>query len=64
MVLAWLAFALILFVIEPLLQHRRMEALPQAPPDFARMELVHRMLLVSSLVTGLGAVAGGHGWSF
>ena len=32
--------------------------------DFARMEWGHRVLLVASLVTVFGAVAGSHGWFF
>ena len=62
MVAIWLVFALMLFVIEPLFLHRRMEASPDATKDFARMERLHRVLLALSLITVLGAVAGSHGW--
>lgn len=64
MVLVWLAFALMLFVIEPLFLHRRMAASPDPARDFARMERIHWLLLAVSLITTLGAVAGSHGWSF
>lgn len=62
MVAIWLVFATMLFVIEPLFLHRRMEASPDPARDFARMERMHRVLLALSLITVLGAVAGSHGW--
>lgn len=64
MLLIWLAFALMLFVIEPLFLHRRMANPPDPARDFARMERLHWLLLAVSLITMLGAVAGSHGWSF
>ena len=64
MVAVWLVFAAMLFVIEPLFLHRRMERSADPARDFARMERMHWVLLVASLVTVLGAVAGSHGWVF
>ena len=64
MVAIWLVFAAMLFAIEPLFLHRRMEASPDPARDFARMEWGHRVLLAASLVTVFGAVAGSHGWFF
>ena len=64
MVAVWTAFAAMLFMIEPLFLHRRMAASPDPAADFARMERMHRILLIVSLVTTLGAVAGAHGWVF
>lgn len=64
MVLVWLAFATMLFVLEPLFLHRRMENSPDPARDFARMERIHWLLLVASLLTTLGAAAGSHGWAF
>jgi uncharacterized membrane protein len=64
MVTIWLIFMVMLFVIEPLFLHRRMESSPDPARDFARMERLHRLLLSLSLITVLGAVAGSHGWSF
>ena len=62
MVAVWLAFATMLFVAEPLFLHRRMEASLTPEQDFARMEQVHRVLLLASLLTVLGAAAGSHGF--
>jgi len=66
MVLVWLLFAFILFVGEPLILHARFEHLARRAPAaaFARLHLVHWILLGLSLVTILGAVAGSHGWTF
>ena len=64
MVLVWLAFATMLFVIEPLFLHKRMEASPDPARDFARMERLHRVALAFSLLTLAGAVMGSHGWAF
>lgn len=50
-----------LFVIEPLFLHRRMEDSSQPATDFHRMEVGHRGLLGLAVVTLLGAVAGSHG---
>lgn len=64
MVAVWLAFAAMLFVIEPLHLHRRMAASPDPARDFARLERLHRVALALSLLTVAGAVAGSHGWAF
>jgi len=64
MVAMWLAFAVMLFVIEPLHLHKRMAASLEPERDFALMERMHRVALALSLVTLAGAVAGGHGWAF
>jgi hypothetical protein len=64
MVIIWLVFMLMLFVIEPLFLHRRMEFSPDPARDFARMERLHWLLLALSLITVFGAVAGSHGWAF
>ena len=64
MVAVWLVFTTMLFVIEPLFLHKRLEASPDPARDFARMERLHWVALAVSLVTLLGAVAGSHGWAF
>lgn len=61
MVGLWAIFAAMLFVIEPLFLHRRMERSATPATDFARMERMHRLLLALAIVTLLGAMAGSHG---
>ncbi len=63
MVLVWLAFAAMLFVLEPLFLHRRFVSRARANPRaaFRAMHWLHWALLVLSLITILGAVAGSHG---
>jgi uncharacterized membrane protein len=64
MVLLWLMFAAMLFVIEPLSLHRRLDdavAAGASSAVFDRMERFHRVMLTLSLVTVLGAVGGSHG---
>lgn len=65
MVGLWAVFALMLFVLEPLVLHRRMDAAIGAPEGerlFDRMERLHRLLWFFALVTVAGAVAGSHGF--
>lgn len=57
----WLFFTIMLFIIEPFVLHRRLENSRDKASDFARMERLHRVLLIGSLITVLGAVAGSHG---
>ena len=63
MVFVWLLFTLMLFVIEPLfldaLLARRAASAPEA--TFRKMEWLHRILLVLSLLAIAGAVAGSQG---
>jgi uncharacterized membrane protein len=61
MVCLWALFALMLFVIEPLVLRRRFRASARPAADFTRMERMHRVLLLLAVVTLLGAVAGSHG---
>lgn len=61
MVVVWAIFMAMLFLIEPLFLHRRMEESATPAADFARMERMHRVLLALAIVTLLGAVAGSHG---
>lgn len=62
MVCLWLIFALMLFVLEPLVLHRRMAHSVTPEADFARMVMIHRVLSLAALITVAGAVAGAHGW--
>lgn len=61
MLLLWLAFALMLFVLEPLFLHRRMAASPDPQGDFRRMEKMHRLLLAAATIASIGAIGGSHG---
>lgn len=66
MVCLWLLFAIILFIAEPLIS-RRAHAVPttvQAAKRLTWLRRAHWLLLVLSLVTIAGAVAGSQGWSF
>ena len=64
MVCLWLLFAFILFVAEPFIVHRRVDAWAADNPDraLARIQRVHWVLLTLSLFTVFGAVAGSRGW--
>jgi uncharacterized membrane protein len=63
MVLMWLIFATLLFVLEPLVLHRKFSARAKADPvgTFRTLQRVHWGLLLLSLITILGSVAGSHG---
>lgn len=66
MTLVWLVFTLLLFVLEPLVLHRRLAERAARDPQgtLALLERAHRVLLALSLLAVGGAVAGSHGWSF
>lgn len=65
MVCVWLLFAFFLFIAEPFILQRYFRRWAAAQPEaaFARLHRAHWALLVLSIVTILGAVAGSHGWS-
>ena len=62
MVAVWLVFTLILFIIEPLNLHRRLVSRSDPDVVLKRVEWLHRILLLVSLITILGAVMGSHGF--
>ncbi len=64
MVGLWLLFGPMLFVIEPLVAGPRLEWELRSKPAkaLARMEALHWILLVVSLLVIAGAVAGVYGW--
>ncbi len=64
MVCLWLLFAFVLFVAEPFIVHRRFHRWATAKPEaaFAWLHRAHWVLLMLSVVTILGAVAGSQGW--
>jgi uncharacterized membrane protein len=63
MVIVWLLFTLMLFVIEPLFFELLLERRAAAAPEhtFQAVEWLHRVLLLLSLLTVAGAVAGSQG---
>ena len=61
MLALWTVFALMLFVAEPLVIHRRMAQSPSPAADFSRMVVMHRVLSIAAAITVLGAMAGAHG---
>ncbi|MER0203355.1 MAG: hypothetical protein DU480_05730 [Nitrosomonas sp.] len=65
MVAIWLLFSVMLFVMEPRGRRRQGTAPVQqdvTPETFARIQRKHLFLLILSLITIAGAVAGSHGW--
>lgn len=64
MVLVWFLFTLMLFVLEPLFLHRYFIERARIEPDriFRLVTRMHWLLLILSLVTIAGAVAGSHGY--
>jgi len=64
MTLVWLIFTLMLFVLEPLVLHRWFAQRAKRDPEgtFRLIHTLHWVLLLLSLVTVAGAVAGAHGW--
>ena len=63
MVLVWALFTLMLFVLEPLFLHRWFSARARRDPQgtLRLVQNMHRWLLLLSLLTIGGAVAGAHG---
>ncbi|MEP6546316.1 MAG: hypothetical protein ABJD53_02535 [Gammaproteobacteria bacterium] len=61
MLIVWLIFTIMLFLIEPLFLHHRTSASANPAADFRRMERMHWLLLVLSVVAVIGAVGGSHG---
>lgn len=66
MVLLWLIYAVALYVLEPWILRRRFAERLRRDPDaaLASMTRHHRLVLILSLATVAGAVAGSHGYSF
>lgn len=66
MVLVWLIFTVILFILEPLVLHKlfRERALKNPEATFKTLHRAHWFLLIISLITIIGAMAGSHGLFF
>ena len=64
MTLVWVIFTLVLYVLEPLVLHKIFRRYVKENPEkvFAFIHRAHWVLLILSLVTTAGAVAGAHGW--
>ncbi len=64
MTLVWILFTLVLYVLEPLVLHKLFKEYAEKNPTktFSIMHKVHWVLLLLSLITTAGVVAGSHGW--
>lgn len=62
MLFVWLLFFVMLFIIEPLFLHQRIECSADPEADFGYMEALHRTLLFLALATVCGAAAGSRGF--
>jgi uncharacterized membrane protein len=65
MFVLWLIFMIVVFIVEPLFNDK-FELLAKRDPAIAlrRLARLHQILLAASSLTALGAVAGGHGFTF
>ncbi|WP_370424757.1 hypothetical protein [Tenacibaculum dicentrarchi] len=66
MTLVWILFTLVLYVLEPFILHKLFKKYAEEKPSktFSFIHKVHWFLLILSLITTAGAVAGSHGWFF
>ena len=66
MTLIWIIFTLILYVLEPFVLHKVFKRNAEKNPTktFLIIHRAHWVLLLLSLLTTAGAVAGSHGWFF
>ncbi len=64
MTLIWLIFSVLLYILEPFVLHRLFKKYARENPTktFDLMHRMHIFLLLLSLLTTAGAVAGSHGW--
>ena len=64
MIAVWFIFTLILFVLEPFVLHKLLKKHGAKHPQktFNFIHKAHWVLLIISLITIFGAVAGSHGW--
>jgi len=65
MTLVWAIFTVLLFVLEPLVLHRKLAELARRDPEgtLAWIQRAHWGLLTFSVIAIAGAVAGSHGWT-
>ncbi len=64
MTLIWVLFTLILYVLEPFILQKLFKKYVEKNPikTFSFIHKMHWILLLLSLITTAGAVAGSHGW--
>lgn len=64
MTLVWILFTLVLYVLEPLVLHKLFKEYMEKNPTktFSILHKAHWFLLLLSLITTAGVVAGSHGW--
>lgn len=66
MTLVWLIFTVILFILEPFVLHKLFRKYAEKNPGktFQIMHTAHWVLLILSIITIIGAMAGSHGLYF
>ncbi|MGJ8759084.1 MAG: hypothetical protein ACSHXA_00975 [Polaribacter sp.] len=66
MTIVWIIFTLVLYILEPLVLHKLFKKYANENPEktFNILHKAHWILLIISLITILGAVAGSHGLFF
>ncbi|MCD8402987.1 hypothetical protein [Tenacibaculum finnmarkense] len=66
MTLVWILFTLVLYVLEPFILHKLFKKYAEENPTktFSFIHKAHWFLLILSLITTAGTVAGSHGWFF
>lgn len=66
MVLVWLIFTIILFILEPFVLHKVFRKYAEKNPEktFNILHRAHWALLILSIITIIGALAGSHGLYF
>ena len=64
MTLIWILFTLVLYILEPFILHKLFKKYATQNPGktFNFIHKVHWFLLILSLITTAGSVAGSHGW--
>jgi uncharacterized membrane protein len=66
MVIVWVLFTIVLYILEPFILHKLFKKYASINPEktFNIMHKAHWILLILSLITIAGAVAGSHGFLF
>lgn len=64
MTLVWIIFSVVLYILEPFVLHKLFKkyAVENPKKTFSFIHKAHWILLILSLITTAGAVAGSHGW--